>query len=50
VELSGIGNRLDGLGPTLHGEFGDVDFLPAWKGGNPVKTWRANSTSALRWN
>jgi glucokinase len=37
VELSGIGIGSTGLVYPLTGEFGDVDFLPTWKGCNPVK-------------
>jgi glucokinase len=37
VELSGIGIGSTGWVYPFTGEFGDVDFLPAWKGYNPVK-------------
>ena len=37
VELSGIGIGSTGLVYPSTGEFGDVDFLPTWKGCNPVK-------------
>jgi glucokinase len=37
VELSGIGIGSTGLVYPFTGEFGDVDFLPTWKGCNPVK-------------
>ena len=37
VELSGIGIGSTGWVYPFTGEFGDVDFLPAWKGCNPVK-------------
>jgi glucokinase len=36
-ELSGIGIGSTGWVYPFTGEFGDVDFLPAWKGCNPVK-------------
>ncbi len=37
VELSGIGIGSTGWVYPFTGEFGDVDFLPAWKGCNSVK-------------
>jgi glucokinase len=37
VELSGVGIGSTGWVYPFTGEFGDVDFLPAWKGCNPVK-------------
>jgi glucokinase len=37
VELSGIGIGSTGWVYPFTGEFGDVDFLPEWKGCNPVK-------------
>jgi len=37
VEISGIGIGSTGWVYPFTGEFGDVDFLPAWKGCNPVK-------------
>lgn len=37
VELSGIGIGSTGLVYPFTGEFGDVDFLPTWKGCNPVQ-------------
>jgi glucokinase len=37
VELSGIGIGSTGWVYPFSGEFGDVDFLPEWKGCNPVK-------------
>lgn len=37
AELSGIGIGSTGLVYPFSGEFGDVDFLPTWKGCNPVK-------------
>jgi len=37
VQLSGIGIGSTGWVYPFSGEFGDVDFLPAWKGCNPVK-------------
>jgi glucokinase len=36
AELSGIGIGSTGLVYPFTGEFGDVDFLPTWKGCNPV--------------
>src|ERR1700738_3619556 len=35
-ELLGIGIGSTGWGVPFSGEFGDVDFLPTWKGCNPV--------------
>src|SRR5580765_7261674 len=37
VELRGIGIGSTGWVYPFTGEFGDVDFLPTWKGCNPVK-------------
>ncbi len=37
VEISGIGIGSTGWVYPFTGEFGDVDFLPTWKGCNPVK-------------
>src|SRR5690348_5671241 len=37
TELSGIGIGSTGWVYPFTGEFGDVDFLPGWKGCNPVK-------------
>jgi len=37
VEISGIGIGSTGPVNPFTGEFGDVDFLPTWKGCNPVK-------------
>src|SRR5579872_2898946 len=37
VELSGIGIGSTGPVDPIRGEFGDVDFLPGWRGKNPVK-------------
>jgi glucokinase len=37
VELSGIGIGSTGPVDPIRGEFGDVDFLPGWRGRNPVK-------------
>src|SRR5205807_7765692 len=37
TELSGIGIGSTGWVYPITGEFGDVDFLPGWKGCNPVK-------------
>ena len=37
AELSGIGIGSTGWVYPFTGEFGDVDFLPGWKGCNPVK-------------
>lgn len=36
-EISGIGIGSTGLVYPFTGEFGDVDFLPTWKGVNPVQ-------------
>ena len=36
TELSGIGIGSTGWVYPLTGKFGDVDFLPGWKGSNPV--------------
>src|SRR5579863_5476249 len=37
VELTGIGIGSTGPVDPMRGEFGDVDFLPGWRGKNPVK-------------
>jgi glucokinase len=37
VEVSGIGIGSTGLVYPSTGAFGDVDFLPGWKGNNPVE-------------
>jgi glucokinase len=37
AEVSGIGIGSTGPVDPLRGEFGDVDFLPGWRGKNPVK-------------
>jgi glucokinase len=37
VEISGIGIGSTGPVHPFAGEFGDVDFLPKWRGKNPVK-------------
>src|SRR5215510_4175359 len=37
VEISGIGIGSTGWVYPFTGEFGDVDFLPTWKGCNPVE-------------
>jgi glucokinase len=37
VELSGIGIGSTGPVDPMRGEFGDVDFLPGWRGKSPVK-------------
>jgi glucokinase len=37
AEISGIGIGSTGWVYPFTGEFGDVDFLPTWKGCNPVK-------------
>jgi glucokinase len=36
VELTGIGIGSTGPVDPIKGEFGDVDFLPGWRGKNPV--------------
>ena len=36
VELTGIGIGSTGPVDPMRGEFGDVDFLPGWRGKNPV--------------
>jgi glucokinase len=41
TEISGIGIGSTGWVYPFTGEFGDVDFLPAWKGCNPVKDLEA---------
>ena len=37
VKLTGIGIGSTGPVDPLSGEFGDVDFLPGWRGKNPVR-------------
>ncbi len=37
VEVSGIGIGSTGPVDPMRGEFGDVDFLPGWRGKSPVK-------------
>lgn len=37
VELTGIGIGSTGPVDPIRGEFGDVDFLPGWRGKTPVK-------------
>jgi glucokinase len=37
VEITGIGIGSTGPVDPLRGEFGDVDFLPGWRGKNPVR-------------
>ena len=37
VELKGIGIGSTGPVDPIKGEFGDVDFLPGWRGKSPVK-------------
>ena len=37
VELTGIGIGSTGPADPMRGEFGDVDFLPGWRGKSPVK-------------
>jgi glucokinase len=37
VEISGIGIGSTGMVYPFSGAFGDVDFLPGWRGNNPVK-------------
>jgi glucokinase len=37
VELRGIGIGSTGPVDPMRGEFGDVDFLPGWRGKNPVR-------------
>jgi glucokinase len=37
VELTGIGIGSTGPVDPMRGEFGDVDFLPGWRGKSPVK-------------
>ena len=37
VELAGIGIGSTGPVDPMRGEFGDVDFLPGWRGKSPVK-------------
>jgi glucokinase len=37
VKLSGIGIGSTGPVDPIRGEFGDVDFMPGWRGKNPVR-------------
>jgi glucokinase len=37
VEISGIGIGSTGMVYPFSGAFGDVDFLPGWRGNNPVR-------------
>jgi glucokinase len=37
VPITGIGIGSTGPVDPIHGEFGDVDFLPGWRGKSPVK-------------
>lgn len=37
VEITGIGIGSTGPVDPIRGEFGDVDFLPGWRGKNPVE-------------
>ena len=37
VKLSGIGIGSTGPVDPIRGEFGDVDFLPGWRGKSPVR-------------
>jgi glucokinase len=37
VKLTGVGIGSTGPVDPMRGEFGDVDFLPGWRGKNPVK-------------
>ena len=37
VEITGIGIGSTGPVDPIRGEFGDVDFLPGWRGKNPVR-------------
>jgi glucokinase len=37
VQLTGIGIGSTGPVDPMRGEFGDVDFLPGWRGKNPVR-------------
>ena len=37
VEITGIGIGSTGPVDPMKGEFGDVDFLPGWRGKSPVK-------------
>jgi len=37
VELTGIGIGSTGPVDSIRGEFGDVDFLPGWRGKSPVR-------------
>ncbi len=41
VELSGIGIGSTGPVDPIRGEFGDVDFLPGWRGKSPVRDLEA---------
>jgi|ERR1700739_1092890 len=37
AEISGVGIGSTGPVDPMRGEFGDVDFLPGWRGKSPVK-------------
>jgi glucokinase len=37
LEITGIGIGSTGPVDPMHGQFGDVDFLPGWRGKSPVK-------------
>ena len=37
TEITGIGIGSTGPVDPIRGEFGDVDFLPGWRGKNPVE-------------
>ena len=37
AEITGIGIGSTGPVDPMRGEFGDVDFLPGWRGKSPVK-------------
>lgn len=41
AEFTGIGIGSTGPVDPMKGEFGDVDFLPGWRGKNPVKDLKA---------
>jgi glucokinase len=42
VELTGIGIGSTGPVDPMRGEFGDVDFLPGWRGKSPVRDLEQN--------
>ena len=42
VELTGIGIGSTGPVDPMRGEFGDVDFLPGWRGKSPVNDLAAD--------